>query len=98
MALFDKIPFRGAIAHLMTDRESPSPIPEELHVGLAAERDLMCKLLTEKARVAAGVAGVVADDVAPLLRARDKFLDCIVHAAHFVADQRASTSHIYMSR
>jgi len=95
MALFDKIPFRGAIAHLMTDRESPSPIPEELHVGLAAERDLMCKILTEKARVAAGVAGVVADDVAPLLHARDKFLDCIVHAAHFVAEQRASTSHIW---
>ena len=94
MALTDKMEFRGAIAHLVSDRESPSPIPEELHVDLAAERDLMCKLFNEKACGAAGVAGVIADDVAPLLHARDKFIDCIVHAAHFAAEQRASTSHI----
>ena len=94
MAAFDKADLFDVIIQFLSVRDSPSPIPEELHVGLASEHDLMCKLfsgITSGHAVAAGGAPADPEDINS---ARDEFLGSIVRAAGFIAAQRASTSHI----
>ena len=93
MASKEKSSFLEALTTLLADRDSPSPIPEEIHYGLARERDLLCELYALCDLPTSLVTGG-GDPVAKSLQA---ILSAVQDAAAFVRDQRAPTSHTWAS-
>lgn len=91
MASSDKSDFFKEFIGAPSVRDSPSPIPEELHAGLASKRDLMYKLFSDIACGLPGAAGGAVTALEGMISTRAWFLSHTARTVEIIALQHAST-------
>lgn len=85
-----KIPvFEIVVKEFLCDRSSPSPIPEDVHLGLVNERDVLCPAFVEFCK-----DGPEASSHRDLV---SSFVRSLREAAEFVRRQHAPSSHVWSS-